>query len=130
MTIFGIGTDIVEIARIEKLMKKFGSRFFTRVFSENEIKNNNLFYRKPETIAGYFSVKESFSKAIGTGIGKFFSLKEIEIFKNNFSKPNIFLTGKNLKNFTELISHQNYKIHCSISHEKFYSISNVLIELL
>ena len=70
MKIFGIGTDIVNIKRMDKSLKKFGLKFKNKIFSRNEInycekkKNPASFYAKR------FAAKEAFSKALGTGIRK------------------------------------------------------------
>ena len=70
MKIFGIGTDIVNIKRLEKLLKKNGLKFKNRIFSKDEIlycekrKNPFPFYAKR------FAAKEALSKALGTGIEK------------------------------------------------------------
>ena len=79
MKIFGIGTDIVNVKRMEKSLKKNGLKFKNRVFSKKEInycerkKNPYTFYAKR------FAAKEALSKALGTGIRKGINLKNIEI---------------------------------------------------
>ena len=73
MKIFGIGTDIVNIKRLEKLLKKNGLKFKNRIFSKDEIlycekrKNPFPFYAKR------FAAKEALSKALGTGIKRNYS---------------------------------------------------------
>ena len=93
MKIFGIGTDIVNIKRIEHLLKKHGFSFKNRIFSKKEIsycekkKNSSSFYAKR------FAAKEAFTKALGTGIRKGVNLKNIEITNNVYGKPLILLKG-------------------------------------
>ena len=93
MKIFGIGTDIVNIKRIDHLLKKHGSGFRNRIFSKKEIyycerkKDPTAFYAKR------FAAKEAFSKALGTGIRKGVNLKNIEISNNVHGKPFILLKG-------------------------------------
>ena len=93
MKIFGIGTDIVNIKRMEKSLKKRGNTFKDRIFSKKEIiycdKKNNpySFYAKR------FAAKEALSKALGTGIRKGINFKDIEIVNDNFGKPSIKLKG-------------------------------------
>ena len=83
MKIFGIGTDIVNIKRIEKSIRQYGQKFKNRVFSENEIaycekkRNSGSFYAKR------FAAKEAFAKAMGGVFAKDVSLKNIEIFTKN-----------------------------------------------
>ena len=94
MKIFGIGTDIINIMRIEKSLKKRGNSFKNRIFSSREIiycdnkKNPSSYYAKR------FAAKEAFTKALGTGINKGISLKNIEIFNDSLGKPKIKLTGR------------------------------------
>ena len=82
MKIFGIGTDVINISRIDKLIKKNSSKFINRTFTKLEKnycekkKNSSSFYAKR------FAAKEAFSKALGTGIKKDLSFKNIEIFNN------------------------------------------------
>ena len=70
MKIFGIGTDIINIKRIEKSLKLHGKKFKNNIFSKNEVsycdkkKNPSAFYAKR------FAAKEALSKALGTGIRK------------------------------------------------------------
>ena len=97
MRIFGLGTDIVNIKRLEKIIKKNRNTFKSRVFSKNEIlyceKKNNpaAFYAKR------YAAKEALSKALGTGIRQGINFKDIEIRNNNFGKPSIKLKGATAK---------------------------------
>lgn len=66
--IFGIGTDLVEIQRIEKALLRFGERFARRILTEHELERFRR-HRKPAAwLAKRFAAKEAFSKAMGTGI--------------------------------------------------------------
>ena len=93
MKIFGIGTDIINIKRMEKSITKNGDNFINKIFSKNEIlyckkkKNPFPFYAKR------FAAKEALSKALGTGIRKGIKFKNIEITNDNFGKPSIELKG-------------------------------------
>ena len=78
MKIFGLGTDIVNIKRLEKILKKKNNSFKSRIFSKNEIlycdKKNNPF----PFYAKRYAAKEALSKALGTGIRKGVNFKDIE----------------------------------------------------
>ena len=93
MKIFGIGTDIVNIKRMEKSLKLHGNKFKKDIFSKNEItycekkKNSGAFYAKR------FAAKEALSKALGTGIRKGIKFKNIEISNDFYGKPSIRLKG-------------------------------------
>tara|TARA_Y100000590_G_C15687461_1_gene1002148 strand:- start:749 stop:1144 length:396 start_codon:yes stop_codon:yes gene_type:complete len=127
MKIFGIGTDIVNIKRMDKSLKKFGLKFKNKIFSRNEInycekkKNPASFYAKR------FAAKEAFSKALGTGIRKEVKLKNIEIFNNSQGKPFIILKG-NLHNYLKKkIKAKKYDIHLSLSDDKPWAQATVII---
>ncbi len=87
-----VGTDIVEIARIEKAVKKRSERFINSIFTEREIEYLNKKKMKAESIAGGFAAKEAFSKYLGTGISGF-SFKDIEVLHKENGKPYIVFKG-------------------------------------
>ena len=127
MKIFGIGTDIVNIRRMDKSLRKRGTGFKNKIFSKKEIsycekrKNPSAFYAKR------FAAKEAFSKALGTGIRKGISLKNIEISNNSQGKPSIMLKG-NLPNYLKRkIKSNNYDIHLSLSDDKPWAQATVII---
>ena len=127
MKIFGIGTDIVNIERMENSLKRSGFIFKNKIFSKKEIsycekkKNSSAFYAKR------FAAKEAFSKALGTGIRKGINLKNIEISNNVHGKPFILLKG-NLANYLKKkIKSQKYDIHLSLSDDKPWAQATVII---
>ena len=127
MKIFGIGTDIVNIRRIEQSLKKHKFAFKNKIFSKKEIsycekrKNSGAFYAKR------FAAKEAFSKALGTGIRKGVNLKNIEITNNVHGKPSISLKG-NLANYLKKkIKYKKYDIHLSLSDDKHWAQATVII---
>ena len=127
MKIFGIGTDIVNIKRIEQSLKKHKFSFKNKIFSKKEIsycekrKNSGAFYAKR------FAAKEAFTKALGTGIRKGVNLKNIEITNNVYGKPSISLKG-NLANYLQKkIKCKKYDIHLSLSDDKPWAQATVII---
>ena len=127
MKIFGIGTDIVNIKRMEKSLKKYGFKFKKKIFSKREIlycekkKNPSSYYAKR------FAAKEAFSKALGTGIRKGVSLKNIEVFNNSKGKPYILLKGDLSKFLKKKINNKKYDIHLSLSDDKPWAQATVII---
>ncbi|PHV69813.1 holo-ACP synthase [Sporanaerobium hydrogeniformans] len=121
--IIGIGTDIIEIARIQKVAQGTTS-FLNKAFTEKE---QAYFFKKQykaETIAGIFAAKEAISKAFGTGF-RTFSLIDIEILPNTLGKP----TATVYNNAKELLQELGAKeIQVSISHCKEYAVAYALIE--
>ena len=127
MRIFGLGTDIVNVKRLEKILKKKNSAFKTRIFSKNEIlycdkKNNPYpFYAKR------YAAKEAFSKALGTGIRKGVNFKDIEISNNNHGKPYINLKGETAVTLRKKIKRKRYSIYLSLSDDLPWAQATVII---
>ena len=127
MKIFGIGTDIVNIKRIDRSLKKYGFNFKNKIFSKKEIiycekkKNSSAFYAKR------FAAKEALSKALGTGIRKGISLKDIEISNNTVGKPSIILKGNVANYLKKKIKNRKYDIHLSLSDDKPWAQATVII---
>ena len=123
--IFGIGTDIIEINRIKKLLNK-NNQFKKKIFSTKEIKSCES---SPNVSASYskrFAAKEAFSKALGTGIRNGISFNEISINNKKNGAPFIELLGKT-KVITKNITKKKSKIYLSLSDEKKYAIAMVVI---
>ena len=127
MKIFGIGTDIVNIKRMQKSIKLRGNRFKKNIFSKNEIiycekkKNSSAFYAKR------FAAKEALSKALGTGIRKGIKFKDIEISNNSYGKPFIRLKGSVNNYLKKKIKNKKYNIHLSLSDDKPWAQATVII---
>ena len=127
MRIFGIGTDIVEVKRIKKSLKK--KSFKSRLFHKNEIlkcKNNK---NSSNCFAKRFAAKEAFSKALGTGIAKGINFNEIVILNEKNGKPFIKLLDKTKKIVDKKIKRKNYKISLSLTDEKNYAVAFVTISI-
>lgn len=120
--IIGIGTDIIEIERIEKAIKTNKS-FLEKLFTKDE---NILFKSKAmrtEVIAGNFAAKEAISKALGTGV-RGFSFKDIEILRDELGKPIAKLNEK----VESKIETKSYKLNISISHNNTSAIAFAVLE--
>ncbi len=114
-----IGTDIVAISRIENSIKKFGDTFLDKFLNPDEKKNT----LKIESIAGLWASKEAISKALGCGIGKDLSFKDIIIFKDEKNAPHFRLEEKAQE------KHQIKESSLSISHDGGFAIGVVVIIL-
>ena len=127
MKIFGLGTDIVNIKRLEKILRKNRKTFKSRIFSKNEIlycdkkKNPTAFYAKR------YAAKEALSKALGTGIRKGINFKDIEISNNNFGKPSIKLKGTTANFLKKKIKAKKYSIYLSLSDDLPWAQATVII---
>jgi holo-[acyl-carrier protein] synthase len=122
--IIGIGTDIVEIERIEKVINRTSS-FIEKSFTTNEIEYFKVKGLKGNVIAGNFAAKEAISKAIGTGF-RGFGLKDIEILRDELGKPIVNLSDK----IYELLDIEQFNIHVSISHSRGNAIAYAVMEVI
>ena len=123
--IYGIGTDIVDISRIKKLLNK-NKRLINRIFSTREIKYCESRSNKISSYSKRFAAKEAFAKALGTGISKGIAFNEISINNNKNGAPFIELLGKTKVIVKNLIKKKN-KIYLSLSDEKKYALAMVII---
>jgi holo-[acyl-carrier protein] synthase len=85
-----VGTDIIEIARIERALADFGERFLNRVYTERE---RDRYRNRVSELAARFAAKEATSKALGTGI-RGIRWREMEILPNWRGKPVLVLHGQ------------------------------------
>jgi len=114
-----IGTDIIHIARIEKLINKYGDTFKKKYLSEEEINRT----KSIASLAGLWAAKEAISKALGCGICAELTFQDIIISKNHRGAPHFTLTPKAQKR------HQIVNASLSISHDGGFAIAVVVIEL-
>jgi holo-[acyl-carrier protein] synthase len=125
--ILGIGSDVVDIARIEqKVLQREG--FCQLVFSKTETEYCEKIKNKFESYAARFAAKEAFLKSLGTGLYIKSELNEIEIENNSLGKPTIKLSKVLYNNVKELFMKQDFQIHVSLSHTSTVAIAFVIIE--
>ena len=127
MKIFGIGTDIVNIKIIKMLIRKNSNGFKKKIFSKNEIaycdnkKDSSRYYAKR------FAAKEALSKALGTGIRKDVTFKNIEIYNNRLGKPSIRLKGATYMYLKKRIKSKKFSIFLSLSDDQPWAQATVII---
>jgi holo-[acyl-carrier protein] synthase len=109
--IIGVGTDIVQIPRIEKVLSLYKERFANRVLAPSELQKFSLIHKEAQAsfLAKHFAAKEAVSKAFGTGIGRGVSFKDIILSNDSVGKPIVKIAANCTKNFTSV------NIHLSIS---------------
>ena len=125
--IYGIGTDIVSIERIQNILNKNRDGFINRVLTEHE---KALFANKADSAAfcaKRFAAKEAFSKALGTGIGRIVSFQDLTVRSNEHGKP-YFMPSEKLRLYLQEkgIKHG----HLSISDESQNALAFVVLESL
>ena len=127
MKIYGIGTDIVNIKRMHTIIKKRGSSFKNKIFSKKEINYCDKKKTPASFYAKRFAAKEAFSKALGTGINKDVSLKNIEVFNDLLGKPEIKLKGNLDYILKKRMKKNKYKIYLSLSDDAPWAQATVII---
>lgn len=112
-----IGTDIIQISRIEKLLTRYGDTFKERFLSKEEI----TMAKSTESIAGYWAAKEAVSKALGCGIGAELAFHDIMLVKDHRGAPSFVLSAQAQK------KHAITDASLSISHDGGFAIAVVAI---
>jgi len=124
--IYGVGTDLVNIDRVKKILSKNRDGFIKRVLSEHE---QALFTNKADNAAycaKRFAAKEAFAKALGTGIGKIVSFQDLTVRNNENGKP-YFIPSEKLRLY--LLEKCINQAHLSISDESQNAIAFVVLEV-
>ena len=91
--LLGIGSDIVDIERIERLLQRHGTRFTERIFTPQERERAESQAKPAASYAKRFAAKEACAKALGTRIAEGISWQEIEVINNSKGQPSLHLTG-------------------------------------
>ncbi|MDR2603495.1 MAG: holo-ACP synthase [Puniceicoccales bacterium] len=119
-----LGTDIVDVERINRLIQKYGNTFLFRIFNVNEIAYCWRTVKSANSFAARFATKEAFAKALGTGIGKNVGWKDISVGKKSSGEPYIILSKKG-KNKIKALGISSIKV--SISHTKTLAQAVVML---
>ena len=123
--IVGLGTDIVEIARVEESLQRLGDAFARRILTAVEFEAFLSSKRQSEFLAKRFAIKEAAAKALGTGIGRGVSWQHMTLEHDERGAPLLrFLDGA----LAQLQVLQGRNIHVSVSDEKHYAVATVILE--
>ncbi|MBN2541964.1 holo-ACP synthase [bacterium] len=125
MAILGVGIDIIETARVQKVIDRYGSHFLTRVYTDDEINYCKNRKRSYEHFAARFAAKEAFVKALGIGLSDGIKWKDISIINNGYGKPEINFTGVARENADKKGVR---KAHISITHSRYSAGAVVILE--
>lgn len=124
MAIVGIGTDIVEISRIEKQLEK-SQRLAERVLTVSELLTFNQHKFPARFLAKRFAAKEAAVKAIGIGIGNGIGFQQVQVDNLNSGQPVLSYSGK----FAEICQQLGVtSSYISISDEQHYAVATVVFE--
>lgn len=100
--IIGIGSDLIDIRRVEKSIERFGDRFLNRIFTEVEKTKSDGRAQRAASYAKRFAAKEACSKALGTGLRRGVFWRDMGVVNLPGGKPGMKLTGGALKRLQEL----------------------------
>lgn len=124
--VVGLGTDLIEVSRIEQSIQRFGDRFLTRIFTPREIA---YCMRKKksaaESFAARFAAKEAGAKALGTGISRGVTWLEIEVTREPSGKPTLALHGRAAERAQSLGVRHN---SISLTHTGDIALAVVILE--
>ena len=123
--IFGVGTDVVEIERIRKVLGRFGDKFAQRVLCESELKRFRGHRLPASYLAKRFAAKEAFTKALGTGIRAPANWHGVWVVNLPSGKPELRFTPA----LQALLDGKGVtRAHLSLSDEKGVAFATVILE--
>jgi holo-[acyl-carrier protein] synthase len=123
--IYGVGTDLIEIQRIDKALKRFGERFARRILCEPELKRFRVHRQPVAYLAKRFAAKEAFSKALGTGIHAPANWHGVWVVNLKSGKPQLEFSAE-LKKLLE--QRDIRRTHLSLADEKEMAAATVILE--
>ena len=122
--VIGIGTDIVEIARIADILDRQGDAFVQRILTHSEQKQYQASKQKAAFLAKRFAAKEAVAKALGTGIGSGVSFQDMTISNDEKGAPSVSLSAGAAQVAAEKSAR---KVLLSIADEQKYAIAYAML---
>ncbi|HSA90364.1 MAG TPA: holo-ACP synthase [Burkholderiales bacterium] len=123
--IYGIGTDVVEIARVEKALGRWGERFAERILCEPELDRFRNHRQPVSYLAKRFAAKEAFTKALGTGIRAPANWHGLWVTNHRSGKPQLEFSQP----LSALLSARGIiRAHVSLSDERGVAVATVILE--
>jgi len=122
--IFGIGVDVVDVARIDRAANRWGDRFLKRVYTQRELEYCRERPLPAEHLAARFAAKEATMKALGTGWTPHVAFKAIEIVREGRRRPQIEL-NRDMRRMLPA----NLTLHVSLSHTRLLATAFVVAAL-
>ena len=123
--IIGFGLDVVETARIARLLRAHGPRFRERVFTDGELEDCRRRQDEAQALAARFAAKEACLKALGTGWRRGFSFRDVEVVRIDSGAPTIRLAGGAA---TRARERGVRAVHVSLTHETGIAAAAVILE--
>jgi holo-[acyl-carrier protein] synthase len=124
--ILGLGSDLVDIRRIEKVLKRHGDRFIQRIFTPVEVAKAERRATRIDTYAKRFAAKEACSKALGTGFRQGVFFRDMGVVNLPSGRPTMKLTGGALKRLNE-ITPKGYEARIDIGLTDEYPLAQAIV---
>ncbi len=129
--IIGLGSDLIDIRRIENSLDRFGERFVNRCFTEIERKKSDARKQRAASYAKRFAAKEACAKALGTGIAKGVFWKDMGVVNLPGGKPTMALTGGAVERLRAMVPEGHEPVvHLTITDDFPLAQAFVIIEAL
>lgn len=129
--IVGIGSDLIDIRRIERTLDRHGERFIARVFTEKERQRSERRRERAASYAKRFAAKEACAKALGTGISRGVFWRDMGVVNLRGGQPTMELTGFAAERFAEMLpSGHRGVIHLTITDDYPLAQAFVILEAL
>lgn len=123
--ILGLGLDLVDRQRIQRLLERHGEAFLRRVFLDGEVRSGLGAAGKAAHVAGLFAAKEATMKALGTGWAEGVGFRQIEVFRQASGAPSLRLHGE-ARRRADVLGVRN--LWLSISHDGASAVAVVILE--
>ena len=124
--IIGIGSDLIDIRRIQATLDRFGDRFVQRLFTELEQRKSNARRNRTESYAKRFAAKEACSKALGTGFRKNVYWRDLGVVNLKSGKPTMTLTGAAAEHLISLVP-KGMKAQIDLSITDDYPLAQAIV---
>jgi holo-[acyl-carrier protein] synthase len=123
--IYGVGTDLIEIKRVERVLERFGERFARRILCEPELKRFRAHKQPVAYLAKRFAAKEAFTKALGTGIHAPANWHGVWVVNLRSGKPQLEFSDE----LQELLKQRQIRrSHISLTDEREIAAATVILE--
>lgn len=127
--IIGIGTDLIEMTRIDRLLSRWGTRALMRLFTPLEIQKGTGLSSSTRYFAKRFAAKEALVKALGLGFVQKITFQDIEVSNDTLGKPELSLQGIAAQKLAEqILPGFDSRIHLSLSDTQDHALAFVVIE--
>jgi len=123
--IYGVGTDLIEIKRVARVLERFGERFARRILCEPELKRFRAHKQPVAYLAKRFAAKEAFTKALGTGIHAPANWHGVWVVNLRSGKPQLEFSDELQKLLTQK---QIRRTHLSLTDEREIAAATVILE--